>query len=310
MLNRLRWKATPYLFLAPFLLTFLAFVLYPVLRSIWLSLFITSGPRSFEYVGLGNFQMLLRDGDFHQAVWNTSVFAFFSVCLQLPLSLGLALLLNSRFVRGRNLLRLAFFSPHLVGMVFVAVLFSVIFAPNYGLLNVGLHHITEWINDLDLRHLPQLSWDVETNWLGRAEWVMPALVLTALWLFVGFNMVYFLAALQAVDRDLYDAARVDGAGPIRRFIHVTLPGIKHVAVFVVVLSTIGSFQLFELPYIMLGQSSGPDQAGLTVVMYLYLKGFEAGDLGYASAVGWVLVLGVMALALAQLWLSGSFRKEQ
>ena len=103
---------------------------------------------------------------------------------------------------------------------------------------------------------------------------------------------------------------VDGAGPIRRFIHVTLPGIKHVAVFVVVLSTIGSFQLFELPYIMLEQGSGPDQAGLTLVMYLYLKGFEAGDLGYASAVGWVLVLGVMVLALAQLWLSGSFRKEQ
>ena len=317
MSNRLRARYAPYIFLAPFLLTFAAFILYPLIRSVWLSFYITAGPDVHHYVGLENFRMLLGDTSFHRAVWNTVVFAFFSVFLQLPLSLGLALLLNSRFVYGRNLFRLAFFSPHLVGMVFVAVLFSVIYAPNYGLLNVGLFHVAQGINELvDMLNSAlgltlglELNWAVDTNWLGRSEWVMPALVLTALWLFVGFNMVYFLAALQAVDRDLYDAARVDGAGPIRRFIHVTLPGIRHVAVFVVVLSTIGSFQLFELPYIML-EGSGPDEAGLTVVMYLYQNGFITGDLGYASAIGWVLVFGVMAIAICQLWASGTLKKEQ
>jgi ABC-type sugar transport system permease subunit len=139
---------------------------------------------------------------------------------------------------------------------------------------------------------------------------MPALVMTALWMYVGFNMIYFLAALQAVDKDLYDAAAVDGADAIRRFRHVTLPSIKPVAVFVVVLSTIGSFQLFELPYLMLQNTSGPEQAGLTVVMYLYQKGFEAGDLGYASVVGWTLALGVLVLSLAQMLLAGTWRKEK
>ena len=138
---------------------------------------------------------------------------------------------------------------------------------------------------------------------------MPAIVITSLWLYVGFNMVYFLAALQSVDQRLYSAAKVDGANAFQQFIHVTLPGIKPVAVFVVIMSTIGSFQLFELPYLMLNSTSGPDNAGLTIVMYLYRNGFVSGDLGYASAIGWVLVLGVMALALLQIKLSRTGREE-
>jgi ABC-type sugar transport system permease subunit len=130
-----------------------------------------------------------------------------------------------------------------------------------------------------------------------------------MWLYVGFNMIYFLAALQAVPRELYEAAAVDGAGPLRRFWHVTLPGIKPVVVFVVVLSTIGSFKLFELPWLLLNQQSGPDQAGLTIVMYLYQNGFVTGDLGYASAIGWTLTIGVILLALVQIRLSGTMKKE-
>lgn len=292
---RFQYRYAPYLFVLPFLISFLIFGLYPVVRSIWLSLYITAGPETSVFVGMDNYRALFADPDFHQAVRNTLIFAFFSVFLQLPLSLGLAMLLNSRVVVLRSWFRLGFFSPHLVGMVFVAVLFSVVFAPRFGLLNVILHEL--------------FGAPIDRRWLGTPELVMPALVLTALWLYVGFNMVYFLAALQAVDRDLYEAARVDGAGPWGQFIHVTLPGIKHVAVFVVVLSTIGSFQLFELPYLMLNNSSGPDQAGLTVVMYLYENGFVTGDLGYASAIGWVLVLGVMIVAMLQLVLGGSLRRN-
>lgn len=292
---RLQAKAAPYVFVAPFLLLFAVFGCYPILKSLLLSLYVTNGPKSAVFVGLGNFSFLLSDPDFQKAVWNTAVFAFWSVFLQLPLSLGLALLLSQRWVRGREWLRLAFFSPNLLGQVFVAVLFSVLFTPQYGLLNQALHAIAPSYFALD------------TKWLANPNLVMPALVLTALWLYCGFNMIYFLAALQAVDRELYEAALVDGANGWQQFWAVTLPGIRPVAVFVLVSSTIGSFQLFELPYIMLNNSGGPDNAGLTIVMYLYNNGFVTGDLGYASAVGWTLALGVLMISLAQMRLTGAWR---
>jgi ABC-type sugar transport system permease subunit len=291
-----RWqhRYAPYFFVAPFLIVFATFGLYPLVKSAWLSFYMTSGPRSRVFVGLDNFRFLFSDPDFGKAVLNTAAFAVFSVFLQLPLSLGLALLLNRRKLWGRNLFRLVFFSPRLVGMVFVAVLFTVIFQPQFGLLNQVLH----WLVGLD----------INTKWLGNARLVMPALVLTSLWMYVGFNMIYFLAALQAVDQELYDAAKVDGANAFQQFLHVTLPGIKPVAVFVVVLSTIGSFQLFELPYLLLNQGGGPDNAGLTVVMYLYQNGFEVGDLGYASAIGWTLAFGVLCISLTQMALTGAWKR--
>jgi len=293
-LFRLQHKYAPYLFVAPFAVVFLVFGLYPLAKSLVLSFYTTSGPRSRVFVGLGNFAFLFSDPDFLKAVWNTTVFALFSVFLQLPLSLGLALLLNRRRLWGRNFFRLVFFSPRLVGMVFVAVLFVVIFQPQFGLLNRVLHAIA--------------GLDLDTKWLGNRTLVMPALVLTSLWMYVGFNMIYFLAALQGVDKELYDAAEVDGANAFQKFRHVTLPGIKPVAVFVIVLSTIGSFQLFELPFLMLGNSGGPENAGLTIVMYLYQNGFETGDLGYASAIGWTLALGVLVISLIQMRITGAWKR--
>ncbi len=292
---RLQHRYAPYLFIAPFVVLFLTFTLYPLVKSVLLSFYITNGPKSQVFVGLDNFRFLWGDPAFHKAVWNTSFYAFCSVFLQLPLSLGLALLLNSSMVKGRNFFRFSFFSPHLVGQVFVAVLFSVIFIPKFGLFNRVLHALFDTA--------------IDTKWLGNPDLVMPALVLTSLWMYVGFNMIYFLAALQSVDKELYEAAQVDGAGPVKQFVHVTLPGIRSVAVFVTVLSTIGSFQLFELPYVMLNNTSGPDNAGLTVVMYLYQNGFVSGDLGYASAIGWTLTMGVLCISLIQMRLTGTWKKE-
>ncbi len=299
-----RWqhRRAPYLFVAPFVVTFLIFGAYPLVKSFILAFKTTAGPEAQVWVGLANFRFLFTDPDFWKAVRNTVIYAAASVCLQLPLSLGLALLLNRKLVRGRNFFRLAFFSPRLVGMVFVAILFQVLFMANEGLINKALQA------GADLLGIE--SNVLETKWLGNPELVLPAVVVTSLWLYVGFNMIYFLAALQNVDEDLYDAAKVDGAGRLAQFWHVTLPSIKPVAVFVVVLSTIGSFQLFELPYLLLNNSPGPDNAGLTIVMYLYLNGFVTGDLGYASAIGWTLVVGVMVLALVQMKLSGTWKTEK
>ena len=292
---RFQHRYAPYLFVAPFVIVFLSFLLYPMTKSIVLAFFLTVGPKSRVFVGLDNFLYMLGDQAFWKALKNTAVFAAFSVFLQLPLSLGLAVLLNQSFLRFRGFFRFIFFCPYLMGQVFVAFLFAIVFAPRYGLLN----------RILALVHGALL----DTAWLNDSALVMPALVITALWLYVGFNMIYFLAALQSVDQDLYDAAAVDGAGAWQRFWHITLPGIKPVAVFVVVLSTIGSFQLFELPYLLLQQTSGPDNAGLTVVMYLYQRGFDAGDLGFASVVGWTLVLMVFALAVTQMRVTGAWKRD-
>ena len=291
----LQRKAAPYVFVAPFVIVFVTFMLYPLVHSIVFAFQTSNGPKSTVFVGLDNFRFMLRDPDFWTAVKNTATFAFFSVFVQLPMSLGLALLLNARWVKGRNFFRLAFFSPHLVGQVFVAVLFSLIFIPRFGLLNRAIHAVA--------------GVGLETKWLMNPDLVMPALVLTALWMYVGFNMIYFLAALQAVDPQLYEAAQVDGANRWQQFVHVTFPGIKPIAVFVMIMSAIGSFQLFELPYVLLRQTAGPNQSGLTIVMYLYNTGFSTGDLGYASAIGWALVLIILTISLFQAKVMGLWRRD-
>ncbi|MES2465106.1 MAG: sugar ABC transporter permease [Armatimonadota bacterium] len=283
----------PYVFLSPYLILFLIFGAYPIIKSVSLSLYATNGPKDAVFIGFGNYRFLMGDADFRTAVWNTLVYTFWSVVLQLPASLGLALLLNQKWVRAREFFRLAFFSSNLLGQVFVGVLFSVLYQPQYGLFNKFLSGITNG-------GIP-----IDTKWLNDPNLVMPALVLTSLWMYAGFNMIYFLAALQAVDQDLYEAAQVDGANSVQQFFAVTLPGIRPVATFVLVTSTLGALQLFELPYLLLGNSAGPNNAGLTIVMYLFNNGFQSGDLGYASAIGWTLALGMLVISLIQVRLTGA-----
>ncbi|MGB0767280.1 MAG: carbohydrate ABC transporter permease [Phycisphaeraceae bacterium] len=276
-----RW--VPYFFLGPFLLIFLVFIAYPMLLSGVMAFQQNAGPGVSEPVGLKNFAWMLQDPAFWTAVKNTTIFALASVFIQLPASLGLALLLNSDRIRHRGLWRMIFFAPVLVGLPFVAVLAGLVFEKNTGLLNVTLHAL--------------IGFDIEFPWLQ--EYVMPSLIVAAFWMYVGFNMIYFLAALQNVNKDLLEAAQVDGANAWQRFTSVTLPAIRPVAAFVVLLSLIGSFQLFELPYLMLNESPGPNNQGLTLVMYLYQQGFDRGDLGYASAVGWALAAVLFLFAIAQ-----------
>jgi ABC-type sugar transport system permease subunit len=281
----------PYVFLAPYLLLTSVLFVYPFLRAVALAFYQTNGPRSKIFVGLDNFVFLLHDGMFHAALGNTLVYTLCSLFLQLPLALGLALLLNSGKSRLEQRLkgffRLILFSPNLVGPVFVGVLFSVLLAPRYGLVNRTIHAL--------------VGWGLDRKWIEDPSLVMPALVLTSLWLYVGFNMVYFLAALQSVDKELEQAARIDGANPWQVFWNVTLPSIRHVVVFVVILSTVGSFNLFELPLAMLNRTNGfgPDNSGLTVITYLNEIAYRSGDLGLGSAVGWVVALLIMSCSFVQ-----------
>jgi ABC-type sugar transport system permease subunit len=290
----LQHRAAPYLFLLPVTALLLAFLLYPLGRSAVLSFYKSAGPGRTRYVGLENYQFLVRDKLFWIAVGNTLWFTVSFVTLQVPGSLGLAMLMNSPRVRARYLLRLTFFSSYLVGTVFTAVLFVFLLAPRHGLVNRTIGAVLPFAGD-------------DINWRGNPAWAMPAMVLAALWLTVGYGMVYLLAALQSVDRELYAAAAVDGAGGWARFRHVTLPGIRPVLVLLVLVGTIASLQLFELPYVLF-QGYGPKARGLTVVYYLYVYGISAGNFGFASAVGWALVLLTSAIAAMQLAASRAARE--
>ena len=278
-----RWA--PWAFITPFLVLFATFTLWPLIQSLVLAFSQTFGPKRSVFVGFDNFVFLLRDPLFWQALRNTLIYTLGSVFIQLPIALGLALLLNRPGLRGRSFFRLIFFAPSLVGLVFVAMVFSLLFQSRTGLVNSGLHSLFA-------------SWDPEFAWLDQH--VMASLIVASVWLYAGFNMIYFLAALQNVSRELVEAASLDGAGPWARFRHVILPEIRPVTGFVLLLAVIGSFQAFELPWVLLNNSAGPDNRGLTIVMYLYQTGFLTGDLGYASAIGWILGLILAVAALIQL----------
>ncbi|HNC24296.1 MAG TPA: sugar ABC transporter permease [Opitutaceae bacterium] len=277
-----RWA--PWAFIAPFVILFAVFTAWPLLRSLQLAFEQTYGPQTTVFVGLKNFRYLLTDPLFWRAVTNTVEFTVWTVGLQVPIALGLALLLNRPNLRGRAVLRLIFFSPSLVGLVFVAMLFMPIFEKRTGLLNVWLHAL--WP-----------AWNLEFPWFET--YTMTALVIAAVWTGAGFMMVYFLAALQHVPAELLEAAQMDGAGPVQRFWHVVLPEIRPVLGLMALLSFVGCMQLFELSYLMLGDAGSAGARGFSIVMYLYQMGFTTGDLGYASAIGWVLALFLMAVASAQ-----------
>ncbi|QOJ00516.1 MAG: sugar ABC transporter permease [Phycisphaeraceae bacterium] len=281
--------AAPWILLAPFLALFALFTAYPLLSSVSLSLSQSFGPAHTRFVGLDNFAHMARDPLFWTSLSNTTLYTLGSIALQLPIALALALLLERPGLRGRHTWRLVLFSPSLVGIPFAAIIFALAFEKNTGLVNQLLHHATPAVG--------LAPFDLEFDWLTtRALWTF---ILASLWMYVGLNMVYFQAALQNVPRELLEAARVDGAGPLQRFLHVTLPAIRPVAGYVVLLSVIGSFQVFELPYLILTVAGKASDRASTLVMYLYTHGFDTGDLGFASAVGWALSLVLIAAAALQ-----------
>jgi ABC-type sugar transport system permease subunit len=284
---QLQHRFAPQIFISPFVILLAIFLLYPLTRSLILSTYSTAGgPKEEKFIGLGNYRFLLQDRLFWGATLNTIVFAVGLVTFQIPLSLALAMLLNSASLRCRDLFRFIFFSTYLVGGVVGAIIFSMLLDTRHGLLNESLSFV--------------LRRTIEIDWLGEPNLAMVSILMAALWLSVGFGMIYLLAGLQAVDLELYDAANMDGADAWQRFIHITLPELRGVLGFLIVVGTIGAFQLFELPYVLFRQNTGPAGRGLTVVMYLFLTGFQAGDLGYAAAIGWMLVVLIFIVSLIQI----------
>ncbi|MFH8473997.1 carbohydrate ABC transporter permease [Streptomyces sp. NPDC018000] len=280
--------SAPYLLIMPAVLGFAIFKAYPIVSSFWISLTTGSGDDR-TFAGLANYRRLLDDPLFWTALKNTALILVVQVPLMLGLALLMALALNSSKVWLRPLWRLGVFVPSLTGLVAAGVMFSVILNRDAGLLN--------WVLSL-------LGID-PVNWLGSPFWARVGVVLVITWHYTGYNAVMYLAGLQGIPTELYEAAMVDGAGPIRRFVSITLPQLRPILLLTVVLSTIGTLQLFDEPYVLTG--GGPDNATMTVTMYLYNNGFKYFDFGYASALAYVLALIVSVLGILQVRLMGERR---
>lgn len=285
----LRWRPDQqwegYLFLLPSLLGFSVFVILAVVMSLGIS-FSDWGLTGFQgFAGLENYRALLRDPVFWQAFRNTIFYLVTIVPLQLALGLAMALALNQG-LRARGVYRLIYFMPVVTTVVAGAIVFRLLLGST-GLVNVWIQNFAEFTG------LPITP----PNWLGSTRYAKWAVVILTLWKNTGFTMVIYLAALQGVPQELYDAAHVDGAGARQRLRHVTLPMISATTFFLFVFQAIGAFQLFTEPFVM--TRGGPANASLSVVQYIYLAAFRDIRMDKAAAMAWFLFIFIFAFTLIQ-----------
>jgi multiple sugar transport system permease protein len=272
------------LFLLPDLIGFVMFTLAGILGTFGISFLHWNLVQPPSWVGIENYRDLAGDPLFWQVLGNTAYYAVGVVPISTALALLIALGLN-RKLAGATIFRTAYFAPFITTLTAAALLWQWIFDPSRGLIDSFLYMIG--IND-------------PPGWLNSTAWAMPALIIFGVWRQIGFSMVLFLAALQGVPRPLLDAASVDGAGAWQRFRHVTLPMVSPTTFFVIIITTIGSFQLFDQAYVMTGGKFFPDNATNILVGYLYQKAFVDLNMGSASAAAWVLFLIVFAVTVIQL----------
>ncbi|MEG3789098.1 sugar ABC transporter permease [Lysobacter sp. CCNWLW3] len=260
----------------------------PVLAALALSLtdfdiYALSDIGNLRFVGFDNYLNLLQNPLFWRALGNTLYFVAVGVPLSIAVSLGAALLLHSKLGYLKPFFRTAYFAPVVTTVVAVAVIWRYLFHTRYGLVNWALSGLG--IDPID--------------WLGDPTWAMPTIILFAVWKNFGYNMIIFLAGLQAIPEDLYEAARIDGASPWRQFRHVTLPMLGPVLVLVGILTLAGYFQLFAEPYVI--TQGGPLQSTVSVLYLMYEEGFKWWNLGNASAVAFLLFVLMTAVTSGLLW---------
>ena len=297
-----RWKnvlysqrLAPYFFIAPFVITLLVFWAVPLVRTFIMSTQeVVFGEAAF--VGTDNYERLWNDRVFWQALFNSARYMVLTLALLIPIPLVLAAVLNSKIGSGRlkNIFKASVFIPGLTSVVVAGIIFRLMFAETgTGLVNqaIGL-----------------LGAD-PVRWLRTDIGGLVALLALAMWRYTGVNILYFLSGMQSIADELYEAASIDGAGKLRKFFSITLPNLKPTLVYVTTISIYGGLAMFLESFMLYAGNSSPNNQGLTVVGYLYRRGIEENDLGYASAVGVVLLVVIMAINLTYLTATGTFKKE-
>ncbi|MEK5026087.1 carbohydrate ABC transporter permease [Paenibacillus sp. FSL M7-1046] len=285
-------KIAPYVFVLPFLLSFAVFFAYPLINAGVMS-FQEVLPGEVSFVGLENYRGLWNE-DFGAALYNSSRYTIWTLLLLIPVPMVLAVLLNSKKMLFSNFFRSTLFIPALTSVVVAGVIFRLIFGELDGaLMNTVLHAFG----------IPS------QRWLYSSSLGMFALLVLAGWRWIGINILYFLSALQSIPGELYEAAEIDGAGTMRKFIRITVPLLKPITIYVVTITIYGGYSMFTESYMLWAGKPSPQNIGLTIVGYIYQQGFQYFNLGFGSAIGITLLAITLLVSLVQLTLTGMFRKE-
>ena len=291
-----RW--IPYLYLSPFFIIFLVFGLYPILFSAWISLHsweLNSALINMEWQGLANFEYILTDEWFYRALYTTLWLAIVSGLPQHLVAIPLAALLFRMSATRRHLLLCFYFLPFITSSVAISLVFTSLFSRDFGVLNQLLNGFHEWTI---FGHQP-LGWlfpEKAIDWQDSTH-IRWTIAFVVFWRHVGWNTLLYLSAMKTIPTELFDAARLEGAGFWRQLRHVVLPQLRPMILLALTLSVIGNMQLFEEPFILTAGTGGSGQAGQTIAMYLYATAFSEGDFATASATAWLLFMLLMALCL-------------
>jgi len=285
-------KVVPYIFVLPFVITFLVFFLYPIISSVIMSFQNIEGFRDVTFIGWKNYRNLLNP-HYYNALRVSFLYTFLTIAILIPFPLVLAALLNNKLLRGRNIFRSSLFMPALTSVIVAGMFFRFAFGTqSTALFNqiigfFGLGPIT---------------------WLQGRGTGMLALVVLCVWRWTGVNIVYFLAGLQGIPQELYESADIDGANSLQKFFNITIPSLKPVIIFVITISVFGGFSMFAESFAY-WTSRSPGDIGLTLVAYIYQTGFNNNNFGFASAIGITLLIIIMMVNVLQLNLFGFFKKD-
>ena len=287
-------KAAPYIFVVPFILSFLLFWIYPLFSTITMS-FQKIGPTSSEWVGFKNYAKLLKDPTFITAIKNSAEYMVLTIVLLIPFPLLFAVLMESRLVKAKGFWKACLYVPALTSVVISGTLFRLMFSEYAtGQMNI----ITTALG------------------LGTFKWLkakasgLAALVIVCCWRWTGVNMLYFISGLKSIPTELYESGDIDGANAWEKFKYITIPLIKPTTIYVLTISIYAGLAMFMESFMLWAGPDSPDNIGLTIVGYLYKRGITKNDLGYGSAIGLVLLIVALVINIVQLVLNGTFKKEE
>lgn len=283
-------KVVPYIFVFPFIVSFTILTLYPTIQAVIMS-FQRILPGNIEFIGLHNYSRIFND-TFYKALINSTIYMLLTVLILITVPILLALLLDSKLVRFKTFFRSALFIPALTSIIVAGVIFRLVFSESEQAIANQI---------IGFFGFEPVQWQF-TAWSG-----MFLMVMMASWRWMGVNVLYFLAGLQNIPKELYESAEIDGANMYQKFRHVTLPFLKPIIIFVTTISIIGGFRVFEESYV-IWQGNSPGNIGLTLVGLLYQQGIQQNDMGFGAAIGVILLLLIFVVSIFYLLLTGAFKR--
>lgn len=283
-------KVVPYVLVSPFIISFLVLTVYPAIRGVMMS-FQQILPGQVEFVGLGNYERVFNP-TFYKALSNTTIYVVLTVVILTILPIVLAVILNSKFAKFKTLFRASLFMPALASTIVAGMIFRLMFGETD---TAAANQILGWLG------MESVDWRYKA-WSG-----MFLMVMLAVWRWLGVNILYFLAGLQNIPNELYEASEIDGASIFQKFRYITLPMLKPVTIFVVTISIINGFRMFEESFVF-WEAGSPGNIGLTVVGYIYQQGIQQNDMGFGAAIGVILMIIIFIISFIQLILTGAFKR--